>query len=281
MADLRSSVPPVRSGFFSSVVLLAVMSGAGAAEGDLAFFENKIRPLLVEHCHSCHSVKAGKQKGGLLLDSRAALLNGGDIGPAIVPGKPAESLLLKAVSYHDPELEMPPKERLSAAQVADLTTWIQNGAAWPQEAAPKSGTRHDEPVAIDPKVHWAWAPIRAVEPPPVQDQAWATTPIDRFILAKLEAAKLRPTPEADRRLLIRRAAERAGYPRAGLVAGLVALWPMVYWAVASPELQMTSAHYQERVHIPAVSVVGVTVGVVVVMWLVAEGVARAIGHTKP
>ncbi len=177
-----------------------------AAESDLAFFESKIRPLLIDHCHSCHSVKSGKQKGGLLLDSRAALLKGGDIGPGIVPGKPAESLLIKAVSYHDPELEMPPKERLSAAQVASLTTWIQSGAAWPQETAPKSGTKHDEPVAVDPKVHWAWSPIRVSEPPAVRDQAWAKTPIDRFILAKLEEAKLRPAPEADRRTLIRRAA---------------------------------------------------------------------------
>jgi mono/diheme cytochrome c family protein len=200
-------VPSLRS-CWSALLLAGVLPAAAADQTDgFAFFENRIRPLLAEHCHSCHSVKAGKKKGGLLLDSRAALLAGGDIGPAIVPGKPAESLLIKAVSYHDPELEMPPKERLSAAQVADLTAWIQAGAPWPQEAAPRAGTKdHDGPVVVDPKVHWAWAPVRAVEPPAVQDQAWAVTPIDRFILAKLEQAKLRPAPEADRRTLIRRAA---------------------------------------------------------------------------
>ena len=194
-----------RSGWF--LLLLSAAVPAIAADSDLAFFENKIRPLLVEHCHSCHSVKAGKKKGGLQLDSRGALLTGGDNGPAMVSGKVAESLLLKAVSYQDPDLEMPPKERLSAAQVADLTTWIQAGAAWPQEAAPKaSGKDHGGPVAIDPKVHWAWSAIRAVKPPAVHDSAWAQTPIDRFVLAKLEDAKLKPAPEADRRALIRRAA---------------------------------------------------------------------------
>ncbi len=179
-----------------------------AADSDLAFFESKIRPLLVDHCHSCHSVKANKKKGGLLLDSREALVAGGDTGPAIAPGKAAESLLLKAVSYLDPDLEMPPKERLSAAQVTDLTTWITAGAAWPQEAAPKAtgGNTHEGPVALDPKVHWAWSPVRVTEPPTVRDKAWAKTPIDRFILAKLEEAKLRPAPEVDRRTLIRRAA---------------------------------------------------------------------------
>jgi mono/diheme cytochrome c family protein len=190
-------------------LLLAVVGvlPVAAADSDLAFFESKIRPLLVEHCHSCHSVKAGKKKGGLLLDSRQAFLTGGDNGAAMVPGKPTESLLLNAVSYQDPDLEMPPKERLSPAQVADLTKWIQTGAAWPEEAAPKpDSTHHDGPVAIDSKVHWAWSPIRAVEPPKVQEKGWAQTPIDRFILAKLDEAKLKPAPEADRRALIRRAA---------------------------------------------------------------------------
>lgn len=198
----------LNAGFGWSLLLtVAGVLPVAAADSDLAFFESKIRPLLVEHCHSCHSVKAGKKKGGLLLDSRQAFLTGGDNGAAMVPGKPAESLLLKAVSYQDPDLEMPPKERLSATQVADLTTWIAAGAPWPQEAAPKANSKdHDGPVAIDPKVHWAWSPIREVMPANVHDTAWAQTPIDRFILAKLESAKLKPAPEADRRTLIRRAA---------------------------------------------------------------------------
>jgi mono/diheme cytochrome c family protein len=188
-------------------LLLVCASLLPAAEGDLAFFENRIRPLLVEHCQSCHSVKAGKKKGGLLLDSREGFLRGGDTGPSIVPGKPSDSLLIKAVSYHDPDLQMPPKERLSPAQVADLTAWIQAGAPWPQESAPKAEAHlHEGPIAVDPKIHWAWSPIRAVEPPSVRDTAWARTPIDRFILAKLEEAKLHPAAEADRRTLIRRAA---------------------------------------------------------------------------
>ena len=97
------------------------------------FFEKKIRPLLVDHCYSCHSAKSEKIKGGLLLDTRDGLLKGGDSGPALVPGKPDQSRLIKAVRYTDKELQMPPKDkRLAAEQIADLEAWVKMGAPDPR-----------------------------------------------------------------------------------------------------------------------------------------------------
>src|SRR5437899_423620 len=124
-----------------SVAMLLIVAGrlvvAGAeaanrstdssAEG-LAFFESKIRPLLVERCYECHSAESKKLKGGLRLDSREGVLKGGDSGPAIVPGKPENSLLIKAVRYIDPDLQMPPHHQLSAGQIADLEQWVRMGA---------------------------------------------------------------------------------------------------------------------------------------------------------
>jgi hypothetical protein len=177
-----------------------------AGESDTTFFENRIRPLLVEHCFECHSQKSGKSKGGLRLDTRQGLLDGGDTGPAMVPGKPSESLLVKAVGYSDPDLEMPPKTRLSQRQVDDLATWIAAGAPWPKEDGPANTKAQVGAMGIDASKHWAWSPVRPVPPPQVRDGTWAKTPIDRFILARLEAEGLRPAPEADRHTLIRRAA---------------------------------------------------------------------------
>src|SRR5436190_19921013 len=132
--------------------LLPVLSFAaslpGAASGaeapvpsaaGLEFFEKNVRPVLVRHCYSCHSAEAKKLKGGLRLDSRDGLLKGGDSGPAVVPGKPEESRLIKAVRYADDELKMPPKEKLPAAVLADLEAWIKMGAPDPREkAAPQA-----------------------------------------------------------------------------------------------------------------------------------------------
>jgi hypothetical protein len=99
----------------------------------LEYFEKKIRPLLAENCHGCHGPQ--KQKGKLRLDSRAGVLKGGESGPAIVSGAPAKSLLHKAIGYEEPTLRMPPRGKLSAEQIADLTAWIAMGAPWPDDAA--------------------------------------------------------------------------------------------------------------------------------------------------
>ncbi len=199
------------------LVLLLVGVGARAqgSDSDLAFFENKIRPLLVEHCYKCHSEKSEKVKGELLLDSRENMLAGGEskTSPTLVPGHPAKSLLITAVSYSDPDLEMPPNNRLSAQQVADLTTWVAAGAQWPVDKIAKKPSTSDTPKA--PKLeafdlkkrkaaHWAWQPIKETPPPTASDMTWANSPTDRFILARLDKEGLKPAAAADKRTLIRR-----------------------------------------------------------------------------
>src|SRR5262245_53067923 len=161
----------------------------------LRHFESAVRPLLVEHCHKCHSDV--KQFAGLRLDSRAAILKGGDSGPAIVPGKPGESLLIRAVRQVDDDLKMPPKSKLTDRQIADLVRWIEAGIPYPVAAKARAGNR-------DPN-HWAFQPPADPAVPAVKDKVWPKTPLDNFILAKLESAGLAPAEAADRRTLIRRA----------------------------------------------------------------------------
>jgi cytochrome c553 len=181
--------------------------GTGVAAPDLDFFEARIRPLLSEHCFKCHSGRAQKLRGGLRLDSRDLLLKGGESGPAVVPGEPAQSRLIEAVSYHNPDLQMPPKSRLSEQQVRDLAEWVKRGVPWPSESA-RPETAAPAGQAFDlwrrRAAHWAWQPVRPAPPPQVKDAAWGTRPVDAFVLARLEASGLEPAPPADRRTLIRR-----------------------------------------------------------------------------
>ncbi len=176
-----------------------LLSGLGSADDTRdAFFENRVRPILANHCIDCHGEK--KQKGGLRLDSRAGWERGGDNGPAIVPGKSAESLFFKAVLHSDPDLKMPPKEPLAPSDVEALAKWIDSGAADPRTAAVR-------PV-VDPeqaKRHWSFQPLAHTSPPPVHNPAWCRNSIDQFILARLESAHLQPSPQADKATLLRRA----------------------------------------------------------------------------
>ncbi|MCS6777287.1 MAG: DUF1549 domain-containing protein, partial [Chthonomonadaceae bacterium] len=170
---------------------------------DREFFETRVRPLLVEQCFQCHSATQNVAMGRLQMDSRTKLLRGGGRGPAIVPGKPEESLLIRAIQHTDPQLQMPPNGKLTAEQIATLTEWIRRGAFWPDRVKLRA-----EGSGFDLKArarHWAYQPLRKVSPPPVRNRSWVRTPIDAFILARLEAKGLRPAPEADRRTLIRRA----------------------------------------------------------------------------
>lgn len=174
---------------------------------DAAFFETKIRPVLIDSCYKCHSHDADRVKGGLLLDSSQALLMGGDTGPAIIPGKPDESLLITAIRYKDEDLQMPPKgKKLSDAQIADLTDWVRRGAPDPRAvAAAKPGSAPS--YGGVGKNHWAFQPVKkpAVPAPATPtDAAWIKTPVDNFILAKLADHGMAPNPAADRRTLIRR-----------------------------------------------------------------------------
>ncbi len=188
----------------------ALLAGQAARAADAEFFETRIRPVLHEHCVECHGAK--KQKGGLRLDSRAGLMQGGESGDAVVPGKPAESLLLKAVRHEDKDLKMPPPKsgpRLPEAVIADLADWVKAGAVWPQDAPAAAvvvvGKKESFDWAKFRAEHWAFRLVVKTEPPAVRDAAWVRSPIDRLVLARLEAAKLQPAPPAEKRTLIRRA----------------------------------------------------------------------------
>jgi hypothetical protein len=167
------------------------------------FFEKKIRPLLVDNCYNCHSANTNS-RGGLRVDDRNGLIHGGGRGPAVVPGDPEKSLLIQAVRQTHAEVKMPPKKHLSEGQIADLTQWIKDGAAWPQVRLPASiGKPHPEYAKLR-KEHWAWQPLGAPKTPEVNDASWARDDIDRFILAALEAKALQPVGDADPVTLIRR-----------------------------------------------------------------------------
>lgn len=166
----------------------------------IEFFETKVRPVLAEQCYACHSGKSGKAFGGLKLDSTAALRKGGDRGPLFQADKPAASLLLKAV-HHD-GLKMPPAGKLPAAQLAVLERWVGMGAPLPE---PKPGVSVQDGIDIPAgKRHWAFQPVSVLAAPRVSKPTWPKRKIDAFVLQKLDAAGLPPSPEADRRTLLRR-----------------------------------------------------------------------------
>ena len=187
-----------------SVVLL-LPAGVSLADDEPAgidFFEKRIRPVLVQHCYDCHSADAKALKAGLLLDSRDGWKRGGDSGPAIVPGKPGDSLLIKALKYED-GMEMPPKGKLSEEVVADFAKWIEQGAPDPRTAPAKAIARRE--IDIDAgKQFWCFKPIAPPIAPLVQNSSWPLSTIDRFILAKQEAAGIRPVGDADRATWLRR-----------------------------------------------------------------------------
>jgi hypothetical protein len=189
--------------------LLAVPAAVLAAEDDAAFFRDKIRPIFAETCFQCHSHESGKSKGNLLLDSRAAVLTGGDTGPAIVPGKPDQSLLIKAVRYDDEDLQMPPKKgdlkKLSDAQIAALTEWVKRGAPWPEEAGGQKMVARARGVITDEdRKWWAIQPVANPQPPKVEDRGWGKGAVDAFLFQKLSEAGLAPAPPANAEQLCRR-----------------------------------------------------------------------------
>ena len=192
-------------------IAVAANSPARAAEPDargIEFFEQKIRPLLVEKCYSCHSDQADtkkKPKGGLRLDTRDATLLGGDSGPALVPGKPEESLIIKTVRYTDSDLRMPPKTRLSDAEIRLLEEWVKRGAPDPRKGGTAPVAKETTIDLEEGRKHWAFQPVRDPALPQVRAKAWVRNEIDSFILAKLEAADLSAPRMADKRTLIRRA----------------------------------------------------------------------------
>ena len=163
------------------------------------FFETRIRPVLATTCIKCHAQK--RTENNLRVDRRAALIKGGDSGPAIVPGNPEKSLLIRAVRYHDDDLKMPPDKKLPDAVVSDFEQWVRDGAVWPEHSAsdlvgPAGRDAHE--------THWAFRPVRKEEPPR-DASGWSAGTIDCFIHAGLAAHHLKPGAPADKRTLLRRA----------------------------------------------------------------------------
>lgn len=167
---------------------------------DLAFFESRIRPVLVQHCYECHAADSKIVRGGLLLDTRDALLKGGDSGPGLVAGQPENSLLMQALCYDS--LQMPPAGKLPETVIADFKEWIQRGAH-----DPRSEVRQAKLQPVDwqaAKKHWAFQPLTAPEPPQTDSSTWGVNGIDQFVLQKLQQNQMQPNSSADRQTLIRR-----------------------------------------------------------------------------
>ncbi len=189
---------------------VAAADGLGSSAEGVEHFERHIRPLLVEHCQECHSADRGKSKGGLVLDSAEGWLRGGDSGPALQPGDREGSLLIRAVRWDDPELQMPPKQRLRDSEIATLERWVELGGPGP---AAKTKTPDgdlagaaDGPTSASAssRSHWAYQAPEPHEPPAVSDSTWPRSRIDGFILAGLERRGLTPARDADRATLCRR-----------------------------------------------------------------------------
>lgn len=185
----------MKAPLIASLALLSVAPAWAAPPSPetVEFFEKRVRPVLAEHCFACHGPK--KQKASLRLDSEAALLKGGESGKIVIPGDPDKSLLIRAIR-HEGDTKMPEK-KLPDDMIAALTAWVKMGAPWPK----------NDKVADDAdawKKHWAFQPVKKAEAPAVKDRTWPASPVDFFVLAKLEAKGWKPAPEADRRTLIRR-----------------------------------------------------------------------------
>ena len=206
-------VPRLHPWMPGSLLLSLCLAGAGLAAIPAAppkapvtaavDFARDIQPLLQTKCFACHG--GGQSQGGLRLDTRVSALRGGDSGAAIRPGQSGESLLLQRVSGLDAKRVMPPTgPRLTAAEIKRLRRWIDSGASWSEDAKNSAGVSSPTPHSPSPLQHWSFQPIRVPRVPEVKQHAWIKSPIDAFVLARLEKEGLRPSPEADRVTLIRR-----------------------------------------------------------------------------
>ncbi|MBI2926916.1 MAG: PSD1 domain-containing protein [Verrucomicrobia bacterium] len=181
---------------------LGLLLGRTTQGEDFAFFESRIRPLLIEDCYPCHSAKAEQVKGDLRLDTKAGLLKGGTRGAVVVPSDPARSPLIQAARADDSDLRLGPGQdghkKLSDDAIADLTKWVNMGAPYPD-------SENSDLKSQILKPHWAFQPVRNPPLPNIENKAWPRTSLDRFILAKIEERGLQPAPQADKRTLLRRA----------------------------------------------------------------------------
>ena len=240
-----------------SILSVSILSAAPAwaavsaepTKEQAAFFESKIRPVLAEHCYQCHSVEQGKSKGDLTLDTRAGWQKGGESGPAIVPGEPEKSPLYKGLLHTDEDLKMPPISKggkLADAQIADIAAWIKMGAPDPRTEEVKKSTKMTG-LTDKAKAHWAFQPVKVPPFPQPKNPQWAKTPVDTFILQKLQENGMTPSPDADRETLLRRVTyDLTGLPPtfAEIEAFLADTAPNAYEKVVNRLL--TSPAYGER-----------------------------------
>ncbi len=186
-------------------LILPLVLAQPAAGDEQDFFKQRVQPLLERRCYECHSHRAKELQGSLTLDSRSGWMKGGDSGTAIVPGKPDESLLIKAVRRASKDLQMPPGEKLKDDEIAVLVEWVRRGAVDPRESpdSESGGGSWTEKLAQRRK-HWCWQPVKRPAVPHVKQNDWSNNPIDRFVLARLEAEGLSPARDADAWSLARR-----------------------------------------------------------------------------
>lgn len=171
--------------------------------GHLEFFEKEVRPLLIKHCYECHG--NGEVDGGLAVDYRDGLLQGGDSGVAIIPGKPDESLFIEAIRYKNEDMQMPPDGKISSAEIKVLEKWVAMGSPDPREKSTEGNHKAAMGMSIvEGKQFWSFLPISNPDVPMVKNKDWVKSPIDAFILAKLEEKNLKPAPRAAKTTLIRR-----------------------------------------------------------------------------
>ena len=232
MADARR--------FFGIAIFAAIAAAAEYSAEQIEFFEKKIRPVLAGRCYECHGPKVAQPMGGVRLGSRDGMLK------VVAAGDPERSRLLQAIRYSDPRVQMPPKGKLSDAEIADFAKWIEMGAPAPraEEAPPVSGTKIDYERA---RKHWAFQPLKEAVPPEVGQAGRARTTVDRFLLARLEAKGVQLAPAADKRTLLRRVSyDLTGLPpsRAEMEAFLADRSAEAYERTV--ERLLASPHYGER-----------------------------------
>ena len=182
---------------------------ADPTKEQLDFFEQKVRPLLANNCYSCHSIEQGKSKGGFTLDTASAARKGGDTGPGVVPGDPAKSLIYVAMTYKDKDMQMPPSSKggqMKPEELAIIEQWIKMGAPDPRKEAAKATKLSG--MTDKARAHWAYQPMKhykSIPIPKVKNPGWVRTPIDSFIMEKLDANNIIPVDPAGKEMLLRRA----------------------------------------------------------------------------
>jgi len=197
-----TALRPRRSNRIALVAIFLLCGRTASSQSDVAgvqFFEQKIRPVLVDRCYKCHSTGAKKVQAGLFLDTRKAVRAGGERGPAVVPGNVADSLLITAIRHES--LQMPPDGKLPDSAIADFVRWVEIGAPDPRDGVTTPSAADNDTS----QQFWSFLPLGNYQPPEAPETEWALTPIDRFILARQQASGVEASPIADRRTLLRRA----------------------------------------------------------------------------